>query len=78
MINLEFLFVIACFFIFLSVMATLIIICKMLTICAINNDLNDTENSIREEIDKLDTSLENHFQRIQTIEGKLRNSLDMS
>ena len=50
----------------------------MLTICAINEDLNDTENNIREEIDKLDTSLENHFQRIQTIEGKLRRSLDMS
>ena len=51
MINFEFLFPIACFLILISVIATLVIICKMLTLCAINQNPIDKQSSVADELE---------------------------
>ena len=51
MINFEFLFLIACFLILISVIATLVIICKMLTFCAINQNPIDKQSSVADELE---------------------------
>ena len=51
MINFEFLFLIACFLILISVIATLVIICKMLTFCAINQNPIDKQSSVADDLE---------------------------
>ena len=51
MINFEFLFLIACFLILISVIATLVIICKMLTFCAINHNEINKQSSVADDLE---------------------------